>query len=476
MHALQAVARPIAQADVTNGTSVRSRKSRAPVPLAIGIAFAVAVLAIILDAVLVHRLVLETRQLAEGVRRIRVAAARLLAVQQILVDAETGERGYLLTGRDDYLEPYRRAVDRLEPALDELKQSFDLTERDRLDYQELARLAELKVGELAHGIAVYKASGLPAALAVMLDDSGKNTMDAIRDIVRKRIDDLEPNVEARRVALFRTMERAATFTTAAGIVSAIVLAGFGVLVLLHFSRAHAKESELEETAEARASQLAELSQHLLTVREEERARIAHELHDELGSSLTLLAQDVAQLRKAALDGIPTPIALVDGMQEVIHASVQQQRRLVHTLRPIALDSLGLRAAIESLAQESSKHSGIACRCDLDASLDALDEESAISLYRIVQESLTNVARHAEASAAEISARRAGDVLTVSVSDDGKGTLDATRRVGSPLGVMGMRERARYLGGTLTVGPGERGKGTRVELRIPAPVGKNAPSS
>lgn len=454
-------------------TSARSRKGRGPVPLAIGIAFAVALLAIILDGVLVHGLVLETRQLADGVRRTRVAAARLLAVQQILVDAETGERGYLLTGRADYLEPYDRAVGRLEPALAELRQSFDLTERDRADYQELARLAQLKVGELAHSIDAYKSSGLPAALAIVLNDSGKNTMDAIRDIVRRRIDELEPNVEARRVALFRAMETAAAFTTAAGVVSAIVLAGFGVLVLGHFRRTYAKESALEETAEARANQLAELSRHLLTVREEERARIAHELHDELGSSLTLLAQDVARMSKLSLDGKPAPAGLVDGMRDVIRDSVQQQRRLVHSLRPTALDSLGLRAAIEACAQDFSQHSGIPCRCDLDASLDALDDQSAISLYRIVQESLTNIARHAEATLAGIRARRADDVLSVSVTDNGKGLPEQARPARSSLGVMGMRERARNLRGNLSIAPGDHGKGTRIELRIPAPATTNA---
>ena len=443
------------------------RKTRGPVPLPIGIAFAIALLAIILDAVLVHRLVLETSQLAEGVRRTRVATARLLAVQQLLVDAETGQRGYLLTGRDDYLAPYNSAIERLQTALAELQQSFDLTERDRADYQTLASLAQAKQDELARSIAAYKASGSQAALALVTDDTGRDTMQAIRALVQMRADELEPDVEARRAALFRSMERAAAFSTATGFVSAIILLGLGVLVLRHFSRAHAKETQLEETAEARANQLGELSRHLLTVREEERARIAHELHDELGSSLTLLSQDIARLRKAALEGKPAPIELVEGMHEVVQASVRQQRHLVHSLRPTVLDSLGLRAAIESLAQEFSKHAGIPCRCAMDASVDKVDEERAISLYRIVQESLTNVARHAGATSAEIIARVAGDMLMLSVSDDGRGIANASDRSRASLGMMGMRERARYLGGSLTVGSRRDGKGTVVELRIPA---------
>jgi signal transduction histidine kinase len=408
------------------------RKTHGPVPLPIGIAFAIALLAIILDAVLVHRLVLETRQLAEGVRRTRVATARLLAVQQLLVDAETGQRGYLLTGRDDYLAPYNSAIERLQTALAELQQSFDLTARDRADYQTLARLAQAKQDELARSIAVYKASGPNAALALVADDTGRETMEAIRALVQTREGELEPDVEARRVALFRSMERAAAFSTATGFVSAIVL-----------------------------------SRHLLTVREEERARIAHELHDELGSSLTLLSQDIARLRRTALEGKTAPIELVEGMHEVVQASVQQQRRLVHSLRPTVLDSLGLRAAIESLAQEFSKHAGIPCRCAMDASVDKVDEESAISLYRIVQESLTNVARHAGATSAEIVARVAGDMLTLSVSDDGRGIVNVSDRSRASLGMMGMRERARHLGGSLTVGSRRDGKGTVIELRIPA---------
>jgi signal transduction histidine kinase len=104
---------------------------------------------------------------------------------------------------------------------------------------------------------------------------------------------------------------------------------------------------------------------------------------------------------------------------------------------------------------------------MDASVDKVDEERAISLYRIVQESLTNVARHAGATSAEIIARVAGDMLTVSVSDDGRGVANASHRSRGSLGMMGMRERARYLGGSLTVGSRRDGKGTVVELRIPA---------
>jgi signal transduction histidine kinase len=445
----------------------RQRNTRGPLPFPIGVAFAIALLAIILDAVLVHRLVLETSQLAEGARRTRVATARLLAVQHLLTDAETGQRGYILTGRDEYLAPYSTAIDRLQTALADLKQSFDLTERDRADYRTLEGLARVKQDELTRSIAVYKASGPQAALGIVMDDTGKNTMQAVRTLIQERADELEPDVEARRVAVFRSMERAASFTTATGIVSAIVLVAFGTLLLRHLSLARAKETRLEETAEARASQLAELSRHLLTVREEERARIAHELHDELGSSLTLLSQDIARLRKAIQEGKPVPMSLVEGMQEVVHTSVQQQRHLVHSLRPTALDSLGLRAAIEALAQEFSKHSGIPCRCAMDASVDKVDEERAISLYRIVQESLTNVARHAGATSAEIIARVADNILTVSVSDDGRGVADPSQRPRRSLGMMGMRERARHLGGTLSIGSRRDGKGTIVELRIPA---------
>jgi signal transduction histidine kinase len=473
---LQTAAGIAARGSVTTSPDVeRPRKTRGPVPVPIGIAFAIALLAIILDAVLVYRLVLETRQLAEGVRRTRVATARLLAVQQLLVDAETGQRGYLLTGRDDYLAPYTSAIERLQTALSELRQSFDLTERDRTDYQTLARLAQAKQDELARSIAAYKTSGPQAALGLVTDDTGRHTMEAIRALVQMRTNELEPDVEARRVALFRSMERAAVFTTAAGIVSAIVLLGLGVLVLMHFSRIHAKETRLEETAEARASQLGELSRHLLTVREEERARIAHELHDELGSSLTLLSQDIARLRKAALEGKPASIELVEGMHQVVQTSVQQQRHLVHSLRPTVLDSLGLRAAIESLAQEFSKHSGIPCRCAMDVSVDKVVGERAISLYRIVQESLTNIARHAGATSAEITARVVGNVLTVSVSDDGQGVANASGRPRGSLGLMGMRERARYLGGSLSVESRRDRKGTVVELRIPAHTAGGAAS-
>jgi signal transduction histidine kinase len=240
----------------------------------------------------------------------------------------------------------------------------------------------------------------------------------------------------------------------------------GLIVVRHFARARAKEDILEQTVEARAAQLTELSQHLLSVRETERARIARELHDELGSCLTLLAQDLSQLRRAAAAGDVVSPEIVASMQQVLGQSVQQQRQLVHSLRPPMLDSLGLRAALDALARQFSSNQDMPVEFNADGSLDEVDRSAGISLYRIVQESLTNVARHAHATRVDINVTHNQDVLVLTISDDGRGANLVPVTPGGSLGLTGMRERARFLGGTLTVGPGRSGRGTVVEALIP----------
>jgi signal transduction histidine kinase len=428
--------------------------------------FVIALVAIILEALLLQRLVVQTRQLAEGVRSARLANDRLSDVEDLLVAAEAGQRGYLLIGEDQYLKPYLRAVEQLDGTLADLKKILVADDADRADFNRIDQLLRAKLAELERAIAVYRVSGQRDAINLLGDDPEKGATDEIRQIIKRRRDTIEPVIEKGRAAVYASMDQAKTFTMFAGVISAIVLAMLALTVLRHFARARAKEDILEQTVEARAAQLAELSQHLLSVRETERARIARELHDELGSCLTLLAQDLSQLRRAAAAGDPVSPDVISNMQEVLGQSVQQQRQLVHSLRPPMLDSLGLRAALDALARQFSSNQGMPVEFTADASLDEVDRSAGISLYRIVQESLTNVARHAQATRVAINVTEINDVLVLTVSDDGRGAGHVGAIPGASLGLTGMRERARFLGGTLTVGPGRAGRGTVVEALIP----------
>ncbi|WP_084300581.1 PAS domain-containing sensor histidine kinase [Chitinimonas koreensis] len=203
-----------------------------------------------------------------------------------------------------------------------------------------------------------------------------------------------------------------------------------------------------------------------TMREQEQSRIARELHDELGQALTALKMDVGWLRER----LPAEAAVqgkLAGMEALLDDTVKATRRLATELRPLILDDLGVVAGIEWLADNFSERTGIPCVFRVGNPALAWRDPMATAIFRIVQEALTNVARHAEASRAEIDLDQAAGEVRIRVLDDGRGFVpDAARRPGS-LGLLGLRERAFLLGGEATI-DSRPGGGTRVEVRLPLP--------
>ncbi len=210
--------------------------------------------------------------------------------------------------------------------------------------------------------------------------------------------------------------------------------------------------------------LRELSASVVEAREEERRRIARELHDELGQRLTALKIDLATL--AAQAELSEREPRVAAMQAMLDDTLASVRRIASDLRPLMLDDLGLTAAIEWLARDASRRTGIAVHTRLPLAEPAVDQRVATALYRMVQEALTNVARHAQAKSVEVILQVQQQQLVLTVADDGVGLPEqALQRAGS-FGLMGLRERAHMLGGTIDVGRRPRG-GTRLTMRLPS---------
>jgi PAS domain S-box-containing protein len=209
--------------------------------------------------------------------------------------------------------------------------------------------------------------------------------------------------------------------------------------------------------------LRELSASVVEAREEERRRIARELHDELGQRLTALKIDLSNLAAAAkLDPEDARVSAMSAMLDDTLASV---RRIASDLRPLMLDDLGLNAAIEWLARDVSRRMGIPVHTRLPLVEPVVDQRVAIALYRMVQEALTNVARHAQAKNVEIGLRSQTGSLLLTVSDDGIGIGESAPRRSGSVGLLGLRERAQMLGGEVTIGP-RPGGGTRLNVRVP----------
>jgi PAS domain S-box-containing protein len=211
-------------------------------------------------------------------------------------------------------------------------------------------------------------------------------------------------------------------------------------------------------------ELAAFASESTGVREQEKSRIARELHDELAQSLTALKMDSIWLREH-LGGVPEPVlAKLASMQVLLDGTVSAARRISSDLRPLMLDDLGLVAACEWLAQNFQQRTGVPCELQVDESLD-LQEPHATGVFRIVQESLANVAKHAGATRVEVELRPLGGQLLVRVQDDGIGFRPNAPRKPQSLGLVGLRERAQLLHGELKV-DSTLGAGTRVEARIP----------
>ena len=211
-----------------------------------------------------------------------------------------------------------------------------------------------------------------------------------------------------------------------------------------------------------------LARNLETSREDERTRIAREIHDELGQMLTKLKMDLSWLsRKAASIPDPACEAKLRETLELVDQTVQTVRRISSELRPGLLDTLGLAAALEWEGQQFQARTGISCKVRIHPRLPELDRTVATALFRIAQEALTNVARHAVASETELRLECDGSTLRLEVSDNGRGAAPEAFQRPSCFGLLGMRERAHALGGELFI-ESRPGQGTRILALVPLP--------
>ncbi len=210
-------------------------------------------------------------------------------------------------------------------------------------------------------------------------------------------------------------------------------------------------------------ELRQLSASLVDAREEERRRIARELHDELGQRLTALHMELSSLKSLQKTGVSAK--RIDAMMGMVDETVASVRRIATELRPLMLDDLGLNAAIEWLAENWAKRMDISVRLDLGTEDPDVSDSTTIALYRMVQEALTNIARHAHATRVSIRMRQRSSDLELTVHDNGIGFAQkALQREGSH-GLKGIRERAYMLGGQLEIGSSRIG-GARIRVRVP----------
>lgn len=242
----------------------------------------------------------------------------------------------------------------------------------------------------------------------------------------------------------------------------------GVLLAFHdITEAKRAQAQLLDSHE----QLRALTARLRTAREEEGARIAREIHDQLGGALTALKwylEEVARLPAAAAHPTQAPQVAekLAAMDKLIDSTIKTVRRISSELHPGILDDLGLLPALEWQAQQFQVRTGIICQCNFPREELVLSREEARAVFRIFQETLTNVMRHAQASHVEVRVTREAEHLKFEFSDNGRGITEREKGNRSSLGLLGMQERARLVGGEVSV-TGSPGWGTTVTVRLPS---------
>lgn len=217
--------------------------------------------------------------------------------------------------------------------------------------------------------------------------------------------------------------------------------------------------------------LAAFAKQASAIREQEKSRVARELHDELAQSLTALKMDALWLKERMGDAPPPVLAKIDGMLAMLSDSVAATRRIAADLRPLVLDDLGLWPALEWLVQNFVQRTGITCELEGDEELE-LAEPYATAVFRIIQESLHNVGKHAQATAVKVSMAIEPGGLRLRVVDNGVGFDASAPRKPNSLGLAGLRERAQLLMGSVEI-TSVRGEGTSVQAWIPVREGGDA---
>jgi signal transduction histidine kinase len=416
------------------------------------------------------------RRLEEARTRIEVGAQRrqaLAAVRELVRQAESSQRGYILLGNPDYLTPFQAATAGIDPALVRLDSAFAGTNaRARGDVAQLQQLSDTKFNEMKESIELFATRGRAAALELMRAGRGAETMTEIDEIAGK-IDQLEvaDALDAsRRWQLSRWLGFA---TTSSALVASAALLLLLTRLTLRQLRSKERETELlvlrqgelERLVEQRTEELSELSTHLQSVAEQEKTALSRELHDELGGLLVAARMDLSWIEERLGGVVDAELrGYFRRVQDALQSGVDIKRRVIESLRPTLLDNLGLVPALRWQVSETCERAGLKYVERYPEEV-MLAPQASITVFRIVQEGLANVLKHARARNVEVSLEVVPPWLLLRLQDDGVGIpLDRVSALRAH-GLASMRQRARALGGQWEVQRPPAG-GTRIEVRLP----------
>ena len=427
-------------------------------PLAIPMVILIATLTLLINEVTYRS---TTKTLATGIvlTDARISASRLL---QLLTDAETAQRGYLLTEESDYLQLFETARSEIPATRDRLKAFLEQTGQGGHRMAEsLQRDIDEKLAELSTTITLASSGSRQAALGVVTSGLGKARMDDIRQTLKVSLDEGTRQQAEVRVSLFDSLWINRLVVGILTLLSAIGLVFYIRHLRMLDMEIGARQRELEAQVSDRTAELRELAAHMQTVREDEKAHLARELHDELGGLLTAVKFDLARIRPRCLGDAVVQERLAQA-EAHLNQGIELKRRVIEGLRPSALLNLGLKVALGILCSEFSAGQGIPVYAEIDDVQATPDTQ--LALYRFVQEALTNISKYADASEVHVDLTQTDEAIQVHVTDNGIGFDPTVLQVGKH-GVSGMRFRISRLGGTMSV-KSEPGNGATLFAEVP----------
>lgn len=400
-----------------------------------------------------------------------IGAARtsIHGLKQSILDAETAQRAYLMTGRKELLRPFDSALRDVDAMFLILDRHYGEEPGPKAILAELHVATATLLAELAVAIRRHDAGDARPISGAGINDIGRPQIETIRTLSAELLAHEASNVVASRQGLYHTLML--------GRMGVAVLSTISLLAMFMYLRqsyaleaqrreqqrlVQAEHDRLEVEVIQRTEQLTELTHHLQTAREDERNRLARDLHDELGALLTSAKLDAARIKSRLAGTVPEALERLAHLVATLDSVIALKRRIIEDLRPSALTHLGLVATLEILAREFAERSGVKVHCALaPVNLEAAAE---LTVYRLVQEAITNISKYARASHVWVSLSSREGQVEVVVRDDGVG-FDTRSNPRSAHGLVGMRFRVEAEHGNLAL-ESAPGKGTSIRVQLP----------
>ena len=416
---------------------------------------------------------MNSREHLEQSNRLEQQRVALNNLRTAVIDAETLQRGYLISGDKRYLGPYQLAVSRIEPALDRARSFYVGSQQSLSEFATISRPISRRIAEMEVTVRMRQSGGGDVEwLKAFNTDAGQTYMDT----ARTGLDRLRQANDRALVVIKRALER--NLLAARLVVLLVILLGAAAFYLLvRQSRRidHIQEErrqliqqerdQLDTEVRERTVQLSELTTHVMKVQEAERGRMAQELHDEMGALLTAAKLDTARIKSRLGQLGVDDEKITQRLQhlvESLNAGVAFKRQLIEELQPSSLTHLGLRATLENYAREFSERTEISVETDIEP-VD-LAPDAQLVVFRVMQEALTNISKYAQATHVRVMLHDKKDYALLQVLDDGVG-FNVNQKVHASYGLSGMRHRLEAMHGSLRI-VSAPGRGTRIEGSLP----------